>query len=367
MMKMDDQSLKEMIEWVIKIQQTPSLTFHEGQRAALMMKLFSDLNLDEVFQDETGNVYARIKGGQRPPMILSAHLDSVISSQNHPAIIENNQVRGPGIADNSLGLASLLAVANIVEKTKNHLPGDLWLVANVCEEGLGNLKGMKDVVKRFGSKVSAYLILEGIGLGFIQTGALGNHRLKIEAETRGGHSWNNFGDPSAIHALVRIAARITRIRIPDKPRCSYNIGVIQGGESINTIASKAEMQIDIRSEDEETLDSLTKRLVRLIKRRKFSGTTISVTEIGSRPSGRISLQHPLILLAKEAIEKQSIAPHLSISSSDASLPISLGYPATCIGITTGKGIHTLNESIDIEPITLGINQLLFLLKHLWDD
>jgi acetylornithine deacetylase/succinyl-diaminopimelate desuccinylase-like protein len=364
MMPLTPEMIDYVIENAIKIQNIPSPTFSECLRAKFVKDEFTSLGLRNIEVDSVGNVYGKISGGNGSPLILSAHLDSVlIPISNQLLKKENNKLSGPGIGDNSLGLAALISLGMLLSKHSFQLPEDIWLVADVGEEGLGNLLGCHQVVERFGRQVSAYVALEGIGLGHVQNAALGIRRIKVEVSTKGGHSWNNYGDPSAIHELVKISTRVVALKLPENPRCSINIGVIQGGDTINTIASHAEMQIDIRSEAPETLDSLVGIIHKVILKETPAGAQISITEIGSRPSGKIAEDHALIRLAREALLDQGITPLFTSTSSDASLPISLGLPATCLGITTGDSIHTLQETIDLAPINKGIGQILYLIEH----
>ena len=350
-----------------EVQAIPSPTFSEQPRAEFLATHFSALALQDIEIDEPGNVYARIKGGSALPLVISAHLDSVLTPDTKEPILERErQLMGPGIGDNAIGVAALIEIAQTLLARKTPPPGDIWLVGNVGEEGLGNLKGMRQIVKRFTNQIQAYLVLEGIGFGMIQTAALGIYRYKFEVETRGGHSWSNFGDPSAIHELIAISAKILALKLPGNPRTSINIGSISGGGSINAIASHAEMQIEIRSEDETILDSLSRTLHKIASQSNHAGVTCTISEIGLRPSGRISENAPVIAAAQAALRSTGVIPVFATSSSDASLPISLGYPATCLAITTGRGVHTLQETIDIAPIPKGMAQIYYFIDHVWD-
>ena len=355
-----------VIEYAKRIQSIPSLTFHEKTRAAFILDAFTKARLMNVEKDDTGNVYGKIPGGRGLPLVIVAHLDSVlVPDLSHPLTEKETELIGAGIGDNALGVAGLLGLAHSLTSRKKPLPADIWLVATVGEEGLGNLAGMHQVVNRFNQQVIAYLSLEGIGLGMIQTAALGNHRYKIEILAKGGHSWSNYGNPSAIHALIKIGSRLLRMKIPESPRCSINIGTIQGGDVINNIARTAEMHLEVRSEDDVTLAQLDKKIRRIARKRRRDNVQITLTNTGSRPSGRISDSHPLIVACRQALLSLAITPTLAMSSSDASLPISMGYPATCLGITTGRHVHTSEETISKAEIALGMAQILHLIDHLW--
>ncbi len=219
--------------------------------------------------DEVGNVYARLPGsGSSRPLVVSAHLDTVfpLSTDLHvtrrssnpgaaPTNVEGlalSTVEGPGIGDNSLGVAGLFGLlwelnSSSAQIAGSTLPGDIWLVANVGEEGLGNLCGMRAVVDRFGDRPLAYLIVEGMALGQIYHRGLGVQRYRITVDTPGGHSWVDYGRPSAIHVLGEIIYRLSNLSLPRVPRTTLNIGTISGGTSINTIAAHAQLELDLRS------------------------------------------------------------------------------------------------------------------------
>ena len=350
-----------------EIQAIPSPTFHETKRAEFLADQFSALSLQDVHIDPSGNVYARIKGGKALPLVISAHLDSVLSPVDNVPLIQNERhMTGPGIGDNAIGVAALIEIGRTIMEQKTQPPGDIWLVGDVGEEGLGNLKGMQHIVDKFKDKVVAYLVLEGIGLGMIQTAALGIHRYRIEVNSMGGHAWSNFGEPSAIHELIALSSKILAIKLPANPRSSINIGAISGGGSINSIACHAEMQIEIRSEDETILESLSRTIHKIATQTNPTGTEYVISEIGMRPSGRMKENAPVIIAAQAALRNAGITPVFAISSSDASLPISLGYPATCLGITTGRQVHTHQETIDLLSISKGVSQLFHFIEHLWN-
>lgn len=364
---MTNSDCSNIISLAKELQAIPSPTFGELKRAEFLAAQFSALSLDEIHIDAYGNTFAKIIGSGALPLVISAHLDSVLSSDDkNPSAQSERQITGPGIGDNALGVAALIEIGQKMTTQNTPPPGDIWLVGNVGEEGLGNLKGMQQVVERFNDRVKAYLVLEGIGLGMIQTAALGIHRYKIEVNSQGGHAWSNFGDPSAIHELIALSSKILSLKLPDNPRSTINIGSITGGCSINSIASHAELQIEIRSEDEAILESLSRTIHKIASKNPHSEAEVSISEIGSRPSGKFSENAPVILAAQAALRSTGITPVFAISSSDASLPISLGYQATCLGITTGRRVHSCQETIDLLPIPRGMTQIFNFIDQLWN-
>jgi tripeptide aminopeptidase len=364
----------ELLAYTLKlaaqIQQTPAPTFSEAQRAHLMFTCFEAEELVDISLDVEGNVYARFpKGGEgdHPPLVVSAHLDTVFPPETDLFLTQSAEtLAGPGIGDNSLGLASLLALARLLRQRSIRLPGDLWLVANAGEEGLGNLRGMKAVVDRFGASSLAYIIVEGMGLGRVFHRGLGVQRYRISVQTRGGHSWIDYGEPSAIHELARLITQITGLPLPTEPRTTLNVGIITGGTSINTIASRAYLELDLRSESEAALTRLVSQIEDMVLDCNQPGIVLTNTLIGSRPHGEIPANHWLVTLAQQCLQEQGIHPMPGIGSTDANIPLSRGLPAICIGLTQGKGAHTLDETIQTRPLATGIEQLFQLVTRVWD-
>jgi acetylornithine deacetylase/succinyl-diaminopimelate desuccinylase-like protein len=242
------------------------------------------------------------------------------------------------------------------------LPGDLWLVANVCEEGLGDLAGMRAVVDRFGEQVSAYIILEGMALGQIYHRGLGVQRYRIEAQTTGGHSWVDYGRPSAIHELADLITQLTDLKLANHPRTTLNVGVISGGTTVNTIAARAQLELDLRSEGAEELSDLTQRVEASVANANCPDVSVTARVIGRRPAGKLAQNHSLVKLARKALMQVGIEAHLGVGSTDANIPLSLGYPAICIGLTHGGGAHTVDEYILTRPVERGLQQLLLIVE-----
>src|SRR5690242_19445034 len=206
-----------LLDLAVKIQQIPAPTFHEGTRGEFVRDLFVKEHLRDVSIDETGNVYARHAGrnASAAPLVISAHLDTVFpATVNLQTREEPGKIFGPGIGDNSLGVASLFATLWGLQDKRIELDHDVWLVANVGEEGLGDLRGMRSAVQRFGGGVLGYLVLEGLALGHIYHRAIGVKRYRIHALTAGGHSWSDYGQPSAVHELASLVTRLTSIPLP---------------------------------------------------------------------------------------------------------------------------------------------------------
>ena len=355
-----------VVDLACRIQQVPAPTFRESQRAEFVQGEMQRLGLHDVQCDATGNVWSCWPGGGGRPLVVSAHLDTVHTIlADLPLAKLEGRIHGPGIADNSLGLAALLGAGSWLVQTGIDPGGPVWLVANVGEEGLGNLAGMKTVVNRFGEEALAYLVLEGLGLGQICHRGLGVIRYRISAETCGGHAWVNYGTPSAIHELSRLVAALADIPIPPKPRTSLNVGRIGGGVSINTIASDAWCEIDLRSEDQVYLSRLASRVRKIAQSSQRQQVTFRTETIGNRPAGQLSSGHPLIRLAAGCLEELNLPVTLEIGSTDANIPLSQGLPAICLGITYGGAPHTQHEFIETGPVSQGMEQLLQIIQRAW--
>lgn len=359
--------IERIIQQAIAIQQIPAPTFSEGHRATYVYRRFREEGLTDVSIDDTGNVYALLSGrGEARPLVVSAHLDTVFPKSTDLSVdYQGDKVKAPGIGDNSLGVAALFGLCWMLRDSGVKLPGDLWLVANVGEEGLGDLVGMRAVVDRFEDRPVAYLVLEGLALGQVYHRALGSERFRIRVQTRGGHSWVDYGSPSAVRELADLVVRITEIRLPDSPRTTLNVGTIEGGSSINTIASWAELTLDLRSEALPTLSTLVEQVHELVVKSNRDGVRISIDRIGQRPVGEISANHGLVRLAQHCLQSQGIKPVLNIGSTDANIPLSRNLPALCIGLTTGFGAHTSGEYVFTQPLVHGMAQLMMFVQQVY--
>lgn len=366
---MDPQLVNRVLELAIAIQQIPAPTSHERERGAYIQDQFLQEGLVDIAIDEVGNVYGRLPGKTTSqPIIVSAHLDTVfpLDTDLHVERLAD-RITGPGIGDNAIGVAGLFGLVWEMEQRQVVLNSDLWFVANVGEEGLGNLRGMRALVDRFADQPRAYLVLEGMALGQIYHRGLGVSRYRITVTTSGGHSWVDYGRPSAVHELAQIITRLHALEIPEQPRTTLNVGVIAGGSSVNTIAAEAHLDLDLRSEDQAILGDLVSKIDSVTQNFQSPDVRITLELIGQRPVGGISQDHPLVEFGVKGLETVGIKPRLNIGSTDANIPLSLGYPAICIGLTTGNGAHTVKEFIHTPPLLMGMHQLLWIVEALDGD
>jgi acetylornithine deacetylase/succinyl-diaminopimelate desuccinylase-like protein len=356
------------LDLIVSIQQIASPTFQEERRAAFVEAQFRALGLCDVAQDALHNVFARLPGtgdGAGPPLVVSAHTDTVFPAETDLSVTRHGRyLYGPGIGDNSTGVAGLILTARALLEQQLTPPADIWFVANVCEEGLGDLRGMHAVVDRFGPE-AAYIVVEGGLFGQISHQAIGVSRFRITVTGPGGHSWGSFGAPSAVHILARIITAVDQISVPTAPRTTYNVGVISGGTSINTIAQSASLQLDLRSEEAAALDRLAAEVAQIVQKTGRShqrqGVAIDMAQIGKRPSGAIPRNHPLVALAAAALRHVGWDRVTFIKgSTDANVPLSRGTAAVCIGLTESANAHRTDEYIDPAHLPDGLGQLLLL-------
>jgi tripeptide aminopeptidase len=299
-------------------------------------------------------------------LIISAHMDTVFPLETNLRIKRGvESIHGPGLGDNSLGVATLFGLLWTLRAREISLPGDVWFVANVGEEGLGDLRGMKAVVDRFGAEVQTYLVLEGLALGHVYHRAVGVKRYRVTARTSGGHSWSDYGQPSAVHELAKLVVALASLTLPTHPRTTMNVGKISGGTSVNVIASQASFDLDLRSEGQAALVDLVSATEKLIQHANRAGVSTEAEVIGERPAGEMPANHPFILLAKDCLREQGLAAGLISGSTDANVPLSQGYPAIVLGVTTGGSAHTVHEYINTAPIAQGMEQLMRFVSRVW--
>ena len=354
-----------IVELSVQIQQIPAPTFEERQRAQFVEAYFKQIGLHDVGIDPLNNVFGRYAGRNRKlaPLIISAHSDTVFPPETDLTIRRvGNFVYGPGIADNSAGVAGLLVLANCLRQHKLVPDRDIWFVVNSAEEGIGDLRGMREVTKRF-LDAHAFIVVEGGMYGYILHEGIGVKRFRIEVNTEGGHSWSDFGRISAVHILSQIVSRIDAIRLPKTPKTTYNVGIIEGGTSINTIAANAMLQLDLRSERAPNLDQLVNQVQLIVHQtqRRYEQARISIVKIGDRPAGMCRQDADIVKMADAALRLTGCQQvHYLRGSTDANIPLSLNLDAVCIGLARSANAHRLDEYLDIDLLPSGLQQLLLL-------
>jgi acetylornithine deacetylase/succinyl-diaminopimelate desuccinylase-like protein len=341
-----------------EIAAVPAPTGDEWRRSELIRGMMESLPFDEIEADDLGDVVGRMQGlSEQPRLLIAAHLDTVFPAET-PLAISHDATRsfGPGIGDNCLGIATVLLIPAMLEAAGLRPDVDLLITGNVGEEGLGNLRGMIAVMDAH-PEAGAVIAVEGHNLGRVTHIAVGSMRYRITVEGPGGHSWGDFGKRNAIQAAAAIIGELDAIELPTSQKTTLNVGTINGGISVNTIAQSCTFLLDLRSVDADALAKLNADVDRIVKRKRKE---ISVTTelLGVRPAGQVAPSSRITRIASAILESMGISPTGDASSTDANIPISRGIPAVCIGLTTGGNVHKENEYIDHEPVARGVYQLL---------
>ncbi len=355
------ETLDVTVEDTLNLCRIPGPTFDEAERAAYAEARMRAIGLDDVQVDDIYNVTGVIEGDREgPTTLVAAHIDTVFPRGTPLDVRQTaNRLFGPSIGDNSVAVTGMLRVAQGLRRLDNPLPGRVIFAADVGEEGLGNLCGIRALLEKWQGQVDTVLAVEGHGVDEIRNAGIGSTRLEITFEGEGGHSWGAFGTPSAIHAMGSAIHKISRLKMSQQPKTSYNVGLVEGGESVNTIAPRATMLLDLRSVDPAYLQRLEHRVTRIFETvAQDTGIRIESRTVGQRPAATLDIDHPLCQQMQHIRKRLHLRQAtFSASSTDANLPLSQGIPALCLGMTRGGLAHTVREYIDIPPILLGLKQL----------
>jgi tripeptide aminopeptidase len=359
----------------IRITEIPAPTFQEAHRAGHLKKLLAGCGLN-VVMDDLGNVIGERPGAISDVLLLTAHLDTVFP-EGTPIKVKREKgiLFAPGISDNAAGLASIVAIARAMKEARLLTRQTIVFAADVGEEGEGNLRGVTKLVERYGSRLKAVVAIDGSSTDYVVAQALASKRLEISISGPGGHSWTDFGTPNPIHALARGIARFMQVQIPQTPRTTFNFGQIDGGSSVNTIAARAAVKVDIRSEQDREITRLESALRDAMRlgvaeemtasesrgnpNARGSGLQIQVTVLGVRPGGELAANSPLLHAVHAADRCVGNRSTIERSSTDANIPLSLGIPAISLGAGGhAGGAHTLEEWYNPAGRELGLKRLL---------
>ncbi len=363
----------------LEVCRVPAPTFREQQRAEFLAEVFRGLGHVPRL-DDAGNVVVPIVFDDRSPFIaVTAHMDTVLAPR-HPldvSVQPDGTIAGPGVTDNGSGLAALLALARVFADAgaASWTKRNTLLVANVAEEGEGNLHGMKYLCRHspYASRIEAYLVLDGASVGHITSEALGSRRFEIVIEGRGGHSWNDFGRANPVHALGRTIALLADTTLPEEPRTTLNVGVIEGGCGVNSIAPLARAKVDIRSRSAATIQQVVKAMEDAVKagvdaenlRSSDRLLTHRIREIGHRPAASSRDGNSVVACLRAVDSYLSIPSRLDCASTDANVPLAMGLPAAAIG-AGGRGgdAHAPSEWFHPDGRELGLQRILLALLSL---
>lgn len=339
-----------------ELSEIPAPPFGERTRAFRMAELMDEVGLQDVVLDREGNVLGLFPGSTRAEaVILSAHLDTVFPAGTDVRVrLEGDRLIGPGIGDDARGLAALLATARTLLATNLEPGSPLLFVATVGEEGPGDLRGVRHLFREGGPgrSAEAFISLDGAGIRRLVTAGLGVRRYRVSARGAGGHSWVDWGTPNPIHRLGQLVAELDGVELPEDPATTLTVARWGGGTSINAIPQKAWVELELRSEDERVLESLDTRIRALAEGvadppevgAYRTRLTVQVDVLGRRPSGETPAHSCLVRAAAAATRAIGAPPELTVSSTDANIPMSLGIPALTMGGGGEAGqAHTPDE------------------------
>ena len=355
----------QVIEDQIRFCQVPAPSFKENARGEVLRRTFEALGLQNVRVDSAGNVLGDRPGAAaHPHLVMAAHLDTVFPEGTDVAVKRDGAVlRGPGIGDDCRGLGVLVAIVRALNQAKVQTPGTITFVADVGEEGLGDLRGMKQLFdSTLKGQVDRFVSIDGTGLGLTHE-FVGSHRYRVTFKGPGGHSFGAFGLPSPIGAMGRAIAKIQELQVPASPKTTFNVGRVGGGTSVNSIAGESWMEVDMRSVDAAALKDLDGRFQKLVDaaveeenaRWRRPGTITVVKQmVGDRPVGALPDDAPMVTTAIAVTRLFGEAPVDRAASTDANYPLSLGIPGLAIGGGgAGHDAHSLSESFDTTNGYLG--------------
>jgi len=373
----------QLAHWQAEMARIAAPPFGESARAAWLVERFRELGLDDVHTDDVGNVFGVHPGYGRRYVTLSAHIDTVFPAGTPLNVRQQgSRLYGPGVSDNGAGVAAMLAIAAVMRAVRVRHALPFLFVGNVGEEGEGDLRGMRHIfaTPRWKDSIAYTLVLDGAGSDTIVAEALGSRRFEVIARGPGGHSWSDFGQPNPIVVLSRAIQMFTQTPVPTSPKTTFNIGVIRGGTSVNSIPESASMRVDIRSTSmtemerleralrvalDQAVEQETRALDTKEKGRRQPSVTCEVVVIGNRPAGELATD-ARILMAVRAVDAQlGNVAQVQRASTDANIPLSLGHEAIAIGGGgSGGGAHTLQEWFDCNGREVGLKRILLTLLAL---
>ena len=338
------------------ITEIASPPYKEKVRAEYYLKRMQELGLKDAAIDAEGNVIALRKGtgGGHPKLAISAHLDTVFPEGTDVTVKEKEGTFvAPGLGDDARGLVALLSIVKAMNANDISTVGDIMFVGDVGEEELGNLRGMKALFRDH-TDIDGFISIDGLGIDRVVNHGTGSHRYEFVFKGPGGHSFQEFGLPSAIHAMGRAIAKIADLQTPSDPKTTFTVGTVSGGTSVNAIASEAHMAVDMRSNATEELLKLEAKLLDLVKqavteenaRWKSDKITLTIKLIGDRPAGMTAADSPIVEAARKSVNAVRNGPNATLggASTDSNQPMSLGIPAVTIGGGgEGGSWHSVNE------------------------
>ncbi|HWY02988.1 MAG TPA: M20/M25/M40 family metallo-hydrolase [Candidatus Acidoferrum sp.] len=374
----------QLAQWQMEMARIPAPPFGESARAAWLAERFREVGLDDVRTDDVGNVFGIHPGFGQRYVALSAHIDTVFPASTPLNIKQQgSRLYGPGVSDNGAGVTAMLAIASLLRSVRVRHSLPFVFIGNVGEEGEGDLRGMRHIFStpRWKDSIAYSVVLDGAGSDTVVAEALGSRRFEVIVRGPGGHSWSDFGAPNPIVILARAIDAFTATPVTATPKTTFNIGVIRGGTSVNSIPESASMKVDIRSTSMTEMERLEQTLRLALNRavedetlaaemqssaqKRPSGVSCEVVAIGNRPAGELNTGARILHIIRAVDAHLNNAAQVQRASTDANIPLSLGLEAIAIGGGgSGGGAHTLQEWFDSNGRELGLKRILLTLLAL---
>ncbi|MFM8619058.1 MAG: M20/M25/M40 family metallo-hydrolase [Opitutaceae bacterium] len=350
---------------LIQLTEIPAPPFGEKARGEAFARLLREAGIEDISTDAEGNVIGVRRGrGQGPLLGVAAHLDTVFPAGTDVRVKRSGtRLIAPGVGDDTRGLAFVLAFTRAIREAKIETPGDMLIIGNVGEEGQGDLRGMRYLFTRgpWRDRIARFISVDGGNLDVVTNGGLGSLRYRVTFKGPGGHSWGAFGQVNPAFALGNAMAKLGKVVVPKRPKVSYNVGVVSGGTSVNSIPFEVAMEVDMRSASPEELRKIDAEFKRIVaeaveeenaaRQTTFGRVTVELRLIGERPSGTTPPDSPIARQIAGTMQVFDKVPVWETSSTDANIPISLGIPAVAIARNSankgGRG-HSLDEWTDVE-------------------
>jgi tripeptide aminopeptidase len=371
-MEAAQQNEPAILELQVRLSEIPAPPFKETERGKALRQVFEELGLKNVRTDEVGNVLGERPGlALHPHLVICAHLDTVFPEDTHVKTTRKGTViSGPGIGDDARGLAVLVGIVRALNQAKIQTQGSITFVADVGEEGLGDLRGVKQLFnKTLKGQIDSFVSIDGSGLGITNVG-VGSFRYRVTYKGPGGHSFGAFGLVNPIHALGRAISKIADFQVPDNPKTTFNVGRIGGGTSVNSISYESWMEMDMRSADTNALAAVDLQFRQALdqalaeENARWKSTqklTLDRQQVGVRPAGKTPEDSKIVQTAISVTKVLGHTPDLGEGSTDSNIPMSLNIPAVTIGGGgRGSGAHSLSESFDPASSWLGTQRAVLL-------
>ena len=351
---------QEAFDLLVQLAQIPAPSNYEEKRAEFCRDWLRAQGAEGVYIDEALNVVYPVGCTEdNGLMVFMAHSDVVFpDTQLLPLKVTDGKIFCPGIADDTANVVALLMGAKYIAQTGiTSKDCGLLLIVNSGEEGLGNLKGSRHIMERFGSRIREFVTFDGLTDALVDR-AVGSMRYRIRVATEGGHSFNAFGNRNAIAYLASMIDALYAVALPPKGKTTYNVGVISGGTSVNTIAQHAEMLYEFRSDARESLAYMEQFLMQTLEDYRAKGIAVTAELVGDRPCSAPvdeGVMEALRTRASAISEKQyGMSIDFGVGSTDCNIPLSMGIPSVCVGCVRGKGAHTREEEAEIASLLPGL-------------